>query len=110
MQTVASPEAALDRVRSARRLPVQWPILVRIEPQGEPVELVCANISRTGAFVCSDVLFEVGMPLWCSIVLPDGGRFDCAAEVARIDDRRVGLGPGLGLAFGDACAALEALG
>lgn len=99
-------ETALDRIRSARRHPLRLPVLVRIEADGETVELDCSDISRSGAFLRTDVLFDVGTPLWCEFELPTGHRFGTQATVARIETERSRGACGMGVEFERPCDAL----
>jgi hypothetical protein len=79
---------------------------VRIDTHGDAVELPCNNISSNGAFLRTDVLFEVGTPIWCEVSLPTGATFATSARVARIVESSDGGGAGMGVTFDRSCDAI----
>jgi hypothetical protein len=61
----------LPEARAARRFRVYLPAMVEaVPPGGRRAIGMAANLSLTGAYVASPVLFPVGAPLRLSLVLP----------------------------------------
>jgi c-di-GMP-binding flagellar brake protein YcgR len=88
-------------MRQFERHPAALPVTVRmsrVEGEGS-MHLDTADLSQGGAFLCSDLLFEVGEELEVEIALPSGAVVKTAARVARVARREADAVPGMGIEF-----------
>jgi hypothetical protein len=79
------------------------------------IHLTSADLSEGGAFLCSELLFEVGDPLELEIALPSGSPIKASSRVVRVSRDTSGeTPPGMGVEFtqlapGDRRALVAAL-
>jgi hypothetical protein len=73
-------------MRHYDRRPAALPVLVRKATNhvGQGIHLDSSNLSEGGAFLRSDLLFEIGEALAVEIPLPSGGVVKTAARVVRV--------------------------
>jgi len=97
--------SALGRreLRHFDRRPAELSILVRTatrQPSTGGVHLDTANLSEGGAFLRSDLLFEIGETLTLEIPLPSGSVVKTAARVVRLArDKDPAAMHGMGIEF-----------
>lgn len=88
-------------MRHHDRRPAELPVLVRksAKQSGEGVRLDSANLSEGGAFLRSDLLFEIGEALELEIAFP-AGVVKTAARVVRVARDKDPAAPhGMGIEF-----------
>jgi c-di-GMP-binding flagellar brake protein YcgR len=89
-------------MRHFDRRPAELPVVVRAARQQGPggIRLDSANLSEGGAFLRSDLLFEIGEALIVEIPLPSGSVVRAAARVVRVArDKNPAAVPGMGIEF-----------
>jgi uncharacterized protein (TIGR02266 family) len=99
-----SSAASRGNLRQHARSPVELPITVsdaanRVEGH---IEFNTQDLSGGGAFIRSDLLFEVGEELQLDFSLPDGRSVRARGKVVRVArDSGDDVIPGMGIAFVD---------
>jgi Tfp pilus assembly protein PilZ len=94
--------ASRGNLRQHARSPVELPITVsdaanRVEGH---IEFNTQDLSVGGAFIRSDLLFEVGEELQLDFTLPDGRQVRARGKVVRVArDSGDDVIPGMGIAF-----------
>jgi uncharacterized protein (TIGR02266 family) len=94
--------ASRGNLRKHARSPVELPITVsdaanKVEGQ---IEFNTQDLSVGGAFIRSDLLFEVGEELQLDFTLPDGRPVSARGKVVRVArDSGDDVIPGMGIAF-----------
>jgi c-di-GMP-binding flagellar brake protein YcgR len=88
--------------RKFQRKPTE--LLVKVRAAGSKVEgglrLDTTDVSEGGAFLRSDLLFEIGETLELEIVLPNGATVSATGRVVRVVRRREPeSAPGMGIEF-----------
>jgi c-di-GMP-binding flagellar brake protein YcgR len=94
-----SHAAVPDRLRASRRVPVAVEARVRLPQDANWVPFETRDVSAAGAFLSSQLLFDVGTRCAVEIPLPDGSRFRGHAQVVRLDWGSSRTSAGMGLEF-----------